>query len=357
MSYRMVGAFLIIGALAIAFAIGGRPSNVKVLGSGSSFIYPQMSVWMRELRKKAPWITLNYNPVGSGTGQQQFFSGLVDFAASDPPLSEEKWAEHKGKVIQMPIVLGAVAVVYNLPGVEELRLDGRTLALIYSGEVKYWDDPEILKLNPGVNLPHKQIVAVHRSDSSGTTNVFTYFLHKAAPEVWPMERVGKTVDWPVDSLGRGVGSKGNQGVAQTLANTPYSLGYVELSYAIQEGMKVALIRNAEGRFVRPTVEGIMQAAKNAFERMPKSPLEDFSSDMEALILAPGEGSYPITSFVHLIFWTEYDEVKVKAIRRIIEFLNTEGQEMIVEGYAPIPAEMRRVNLKAVEYLRVSSHEG
>ncbi len=357
MSYKMVGAFLIIGALAIAFAVGGRLSNVKVLGSGSSFIYPQMSVWIKELKGKAPWITLNYNPVGSGTGQQQFLSGLVDFAASDPPLNEEKWSQLRGKVIQMPIVLGAVAVVYNVPEVDELRLDGRALALIYSGEVKYWDDPVILELNPGVRFPHKPIVAVHRSDSSGTTNVFTYFLYKAAPDVWPAERVGKTVDWPVDGLGNGVGSKGNQGVAQTLASTPYSLGYVELSYAIQEGMKVALIKNADGKFVKPTVKGIMQAAKEAFKNMPKSPLDDFSRDMDALILAPGEESYPITSFVHLIFRTEYSEEKVKAIRLLIEFFNTEGQEMIVEGYAPIPVELRKTNLKALEFLRVSSHEG
>ncbi len=353
MSYKMVGATIVIAALAIALTFGGKVHRVKLLGSGSSFIYPQMSAWIPEFRKRNPWVTLNYNPTGSGTGQQQFFDGLVDFAASDPPLSKEKWESYRGKVIQMPIVLGAVAVVYNVPELESgLRLDGETLALIYRGEVSYWDDPRLVELNPGVKLPHERIVAVHRSDSSGTTQVFTTFLHLSAPHVWPESLVGKTVEWPVDSKGFGVGSKGNQGVAQTLENTPYSVGYVELSYAMERGMKMAKIRNREGEFVLPTRESVLIAAKNAFSQLPKSPLDDFSQDLRAIVYAPGKGSYPITSFVHLVFWTEYDAEKVRAVSRLIEFLNVEGQEMIVRGYAPIPAEIRKVNLKALELLRV-----
>ena len=325
-------------------------AEVSILGSGSSFIYPQMSVWIPEFTRRHPRIVLNYNPTGSGTGQKQFFSRLVDFAASDPPLTRDVWLKYRGRVIQMPVVLGAVVITYNLPSGGQLRLDGSVLAKIYRGEVRYWDDPLLRELNPGMELPHKEIVAVHRSDSSGTTNIFTFFLHKASPRDWPLDLVGKSVEWPVDSKGNGVGAKGNQGVTQVIMNTPYSLGYVELSYALENDLPMASVRNAEGRFVSPSAQSVMEAARNAFPLLPKSPLDDFSLDLDAVVYAPGEGSYPLTSFVHLILWTSYGE-KAEAIREFVRFVNTEGQEMIVEGYAPIPPELRTVNLKALGLIR------
>ncbi len=331
-------------------AAHGSDEVVSILGSGSSFIYPQMSVWMPKFVEDHPWITLNYNPTGSGTGQKQFFSKLVDFAASDPPLTRDIWLKYRGRVLQMPVVLGAVVITYNLPVEGQLRLDGRTLAKIYRGEVRYWDDPLMRELNPGMELPHREIVAVHRSDSSGTTNIFTFFLHKASPQDWPLDLVGKSVEWPVDSKGNGVGAKGNQGVTQVIMNTPYSLGYVELSYALENDLPMASVRNAEGNFIAPSAQSVMEAARNAFPLLPKNPLDDFSMDMDAIVFAPGEESYPLTSFVHLIFWTNYGE-KAEAIREFVRFVNTEGQEMIVEGYAPIPPELRSVNLKAVGLIK------
>ncbi|MDW8035380.1 MAG: phosphate ABC transporter substrate-binding protein PstS [Candidatus Korarchaeum sp.] len=190
--------------------------KVNLLGSGATFPYPQIAAWIGEFSKKYPNVTVNYNPTGSGAGQEQFFSGVVDFAASDPPISKEKWESWRGKFVQIPFVIGAVAITYNLPelGATKLKLDAEVIALIYKGEIQYWNDERIKKLNPGLNLPEKRIIAVHRSDSSGTTDVFTRFLHKAAPQAWPKELVGKSIEWPVDKKGNGVGGKGNQGVAE-----------------------------------------------------------------------------------------------------------------------------------------------
>lgn len=352
-----LGPLVFLLWVASGFAVGGighaSKGGASILGSGSTFIYPQMSIWIPEFTSKHPEITVNYNPTGSGTGQKQFFTKLVDFAASDPPVTRDRWLEYRGRILQMPVVLGGVVVTYNLPDVRsELRVNAEVLALIYRGELRYWDDPRLKELNPDVKLPHREIIAVHRSDSSGTTNIFTFFLHKAAPDAWPSDLVGKSVEWPVDSKGNGMGAKGNQGVTQVLLSIPYSLGYVEFSYALENGMPMALVENRAGNFVKPSIEAIIEAARNAFPLLPKSPLDDYSLDLDAIIYAPGEGSYPLTSFVHLLFWTDYkDASKARALRNFIQFVNTEGQELIANGYAPIPEEIRRVNLEALRLVK------
>ncbi len=327
--------------------------KVKLLGSGATFPYPQLAAWLDDFHKKHPDITISYNPIGSGAGQKQFFSRLVDFAGTDPPVTRAKWQEWNGKFVQIPYLLGGVVITYNLPELSghELKLDAETIALIFKAEIKYWDDPRISSLNPGVKLPHKKIIAVHRSDSSGTTNIFTFFLHKAAPNVWPKSLVGKTIEWPVDGAGNGLGGKGNQGVAQIILSTEYSIGYVELAYALESKMPVALIKNREGKFVRPTTETTTAAAVGALSSLPKTPLDDFSEDLNAVIFAPGENAYPLTAFTHLLFYTKYDDPdKLRAIKEFIKYVNTEGQDKIVPGYAPIPEELRKINLKALEII-------
>lgn len=337
----------------------GTPSKVSkrvnLLGSGATFPYPQLSVWITEFHKKHPGIIISYNPTGSGTGQKQFFSKLVDFAASDPPVSKNRWQEWRGKFVQMPFILGGVVVTYNVPeiGNREIKMDAETIALIYRGDIQYWDDPKITSLNPGIKFPHKRIIAVHRSDSSGTTNIFTFFLHKAAPDTWPEELVGKIIEWPVDKKGNGVGGRGNQGVAEILSSTKYSIGYVELAYALEGKMPVALVKNREGKFIKPSAETITAAAAGALSSLPDSPLGDFSNDLDAVIFAPGENSYPLASFSHLLFYTEYDEGKLEAIKEFIKYINTDGQERIAPGYAPIPKQLRELNLKALDILKKS----
>lgn len=327
--------------------------EVSLLGSGATFPYPQLAVWMDDFHRKHPDITISYNAIGSGSGQKQFFSRLVDFAGTDPPITKEMWLEWKGKFVQMPYLLGAIVITYNVPELkgQELKFDPETLALIYKAEIMYWDDPKITSLNPGVNLPHKKIIAIHRSDSSGSTEIFTFFLHKAVPNLWPENLVGKTLEWPVDKAGNGVGGKGNQGVAQILATTPYSIAYVELAYAVENNMPVAHIKNREGEFVKPIPEAISAAAKGALSSLPDTPLGDFSGDLDAVVFAPGKNSYPLASFTHLLFYTKYDDpAKLEAVKEFIKYVNTEGQSKIVSGYAPIPEELRKINLKALDII-------
>lgn len=329
------------------------PTKVNLLGSGATFPYPQIAVWIEDFSRKYPNVTINYNPTGSGTGQEQFFSRVVDFAASDPPISKEKWESQRGKFVQIPFIIGAVVMTYNLPEVSgRLKLDAETIALIYRGEIQYWNDERLKALNPGLNLPERRIIAVHRSDSSGTTDVFTRFLHKAAPSAWPKELVGKSIEWPVDKKGNGVGGKGNQGVAEVLRTTPGSIGYLELNYALEINMPTALIKNREGYFVEANETTMMSAASGASRSLPSSPDGDFSGDLDVMLFAPGRSSYPITSFSHLLFYTSYsDPAKAWAIREFIRYVNTEGQGKILRGYSPVPQEVRQLNLKALDLIK------
>lgn len=328
--------------------------KVNLLGSGATFPYPQIAVWIDDFTKLYPNVTMNYNPMGSGTGQEQFFSKVVDFAASDPPISKTKWESWKGKFVQIPFIIGAVVISYNLPGLEgaELKLDAETIALIYKGEIKYWNDERIRKLNPDLNLPQQKIIVVHRSDSSGTTEVFTRFLHKAAPQVWPKELVGKAVEWPVDKIGNGVGGKGNQGCAEILRTTPGAIAYLELNYALELNLPTALVRNKDGDFVKANENSMISAAKGALAYLPDSPDGDFSGDLDALLFAPGEDSYPIVSFSHLLFYTNYeDPAKAWAVREFIKYINTEGQKKVLRGYAAIPEEIRQLNMKSLNLIK------
>ncbi len=358
----MAGALAAIVLIAIVAALAGglfSPGNTEnseerviITGSGSSFIAPQMYAWASQVKEKYPWLIVEYESVGSGAGLSNFLQGIRDFGASDPPLPRNVWEQHQGRIVQMPVILGAVVVVYNIPGMTEpLNLTGEVLALIYKGEIQYWDDPTIARLNPSIKLPHEEIVAAHRSDSSGTTQVFTTFLRKSAPDVWPEDLVGKAIDWPVDSTGRGVGAKGNEGVTQTVKSTPYSIGYVEWSYAIDSNLPMAALQNAVGEFVLPSVETIQRAAESL--TLPNSPLGDFSSIIDSLVYPDAPGAYPVASFTFLFFWTEYPQEKVDAVKKFIEYINTEGQSggNIVTGYVPIPDEIRQFNLKALDYIK------
>lgn len=354
-------AIVLIAGAALYLSRGGwettqmAESRVVLYGSGSTFIYPLLDTWAKKFSEKYPNIRIEYNPTGSGTGQTQFMQKVVDFAASDPPLPTSRWEEARRDprgVIQMPVTLGAVVVIYNIPGLEgRLRLDGETLALIYLGEIEYWDDPRIKALNPDLNLPHEKIIAVHRSDSSGTTHVFTLFLYKASNGKWPKTLVEKAIEWPVDKTGRGLGGKGNQGVAELVQRTPYSIGYVEYSYALLAKLPWALIKNAYGNFIDATAETMMEAARNAFPKLPPDLRDDFNEAWDAVVYAPGANSYPITSFSFLIFYEVYPKEKVDAIRKFIEFVNKEGQSILVEGYIPIPENIREYNLRALNLIR------
>jgi phosphate transport system substrate-binding protein len=374
----LAGAFLVLGgsggsstqpapgatgaasssASASAGQAGGCPSSsVSLQGSGSTFVWPAMNSWSRRFHEKCPTVTVEYSGGGSGKGQKDIIERLVDFAGSDPPLARKFYEEYKGKIMQFPVVLGAVVVTYNVPELKgyQLRLDGETLAKIYLGEIRYWDDPAIKKLNPDVadRLPHREIIAVHRSDASGTTQIFTTFLYKASKGLWPRSLVGKSIEWPVDRKGRGIGQQGNPAVAQTIKATPYSLGYVEWAYALENGLPVALIRNPAGKFVAPSQETISAAfaIKN-----PPSPLDDWTSVAESFVYSNASpDAYPIAGQTFLLVWKSgYSHNKCIALKAFIRYIAGEGQDALPKGYAPLPPVLRGVAEKAAELLECGS---
>ncbi|WP_048061735.1 phosphate ABC transporter substrate-binding protein PstS [Hyperthermus butylicus] len=338
----------------------GHGHVVFVTGGGATFPYPQYYMWMLKFMEEHPRVRMTYEYLGSGAGQARFFQGTLDFAGSDPPLGHEVWEQYRGKVMQVPVLLGAVVVTYNLPelGDKTINLTGRVLALIYRGDIEYWDDPRIQELNPGVKLPHKPIIVVYRADASGTQEVFTLFLHKAAPDIWPRELVGKAPEYPVAATGRALGGLGNAGVADIVVQRPYTIGFIEWSFAIENNMPVAAIMNREGRFVKPSIESLQAVARAAAEKLPRDPRGDFSGDLDYVVYAEGEDAYPITAWTHLILWTSYsDPEKARAVAEFLRWIALKGDEYMVPGYAPPPEPLKQLLLRAAEILEESAAAG
>ncbi len=311
-----------------------------------------MEKWIDVYSTINPNIKIEYTGKGSGGGQNDFKQGLVDFACSDPPVKERLWKEleKKGKPLQFPIIVGAVVLAYNVPGVDSLRLSGKVVADMFIGEIEYWDDPTIKTLNPGLNLPHKKIIVIHRSDSSGTTSIFTNYLSLVSEEWKEKVGAGKTVEWPVDGMGRGVGGKGNPGVVAAIKSTPYSIGYTELAYVYKEKLKTVALKNKAENFVQPSEKTIKAAVAEISMNIP-SPEKGYGEDVKALLNAGGKESYPIVALSHMIIWDSYsDSAKGKAIKEFVKWVLTEGQkpENIVSGYVGLPQELTTRLVKSLE---------
>ena len=271
---------------------------------------------------------INYQSIGSGGGIRQFTEGTVDFGATDGPMSDAQISAVGGNVLHVPTVLGAVVVTYNLPelGQARLRFDGPTLADVFLGRITKWNDQSIAALNPGVRLPAKDIIVVHRSDGSGTSFIFTDFLAKVSP-TWK-EKVGSatSVQWPV-----GLGGKGNEGVTQQVKQSDGALGYVELIYAVSNKLAYADVKNAEGQFVEPSLKSVTAAAA---AELPAD------TDFRVSITNPkGAEAYPISSFTWLLIQTQpRDSTKGSQIRDFVKWmLQPEAQRMAADlHYAPLP---------------------
>jgi len=331
----------VIAASILALATTGAIAQ-NINGAGATFPYPIYSRWFSEYNHLHPDVKINYQPIGSGGGILQVTHGTVDFGASDGPMSDQQISEARIKVIHIPTVLGAVVPVYNVPGVtKDLNFSGDVIADIYLGKINKWNDSRIAKDNPGVNLPNKPILPVYRSDGSGTTYIFTDYLSKVSPD-WA-SRVGKntSVKWPT-----GIGQKGNPGVAGMVRESPYSFGYVELIYAVQNKIPYGTVRNASGKFLKATTEGVTAAAAAAAKSMP--------ADYRVSITnAPGATSYPISSFTWLLIPTHIaDQAKAKAISGFLNWMLDHGEAEATElTYAPLPKQVQVMVHKTISQLK------
>jgi phosphate transport system substrate-binding protein len=325
----MVGRALLT-ALA-TLTLTGAATAQTLTGAGATFPNPIYTKWFDAYNKKTG-VQINYQSIGSGGGIRQFTEGTVDFGATDGPMNESQIAAVNANVLHVPTVMGAVVVTYNLPGLGDARLkfDGDALVDIFMGRLTRWNDKRLAALNPGVKLPDLDIIVVHRSDGSGTSYIFTDYLNKFSRE-WK-DKVGyaTSVNWPV-----GLGGKGNEGVTQQVKQTEGAIGYVELIYALANGLGYGEIKNAAGKFVTPSLASVTSAAASA--RLAKD--TDFRV---SITNAPGAEAYPIASFTWLLVQKDAkDAAKARIVKDFLTWMiSPDAQKMASElNYAPLPAEV------------------
>src|SRR5215471_10346315 len=312
-----------------AFVLAAAPATaqkVQIDGAGATFPFPIYSKWFSEYNKLHPDVEVNYQSIGSGGGIRQLTQQTVFFGATDGPMNEEQLKGAPGPILHLPTVLGGVVPIYNIPGVtSELKFSGPVLADIILGKITKWNDPAIVAINKGVNIPSTDIVVAHRSDGSGTTYIFVDYLSKVSPDFKQKVGVATSVNWPV-----GVGGKGNEGVSGLVKQTPGAIGYVELIYALQNKIEFGSVQNAAGEFVRCSIESVTAAAASAASSMPK----DFRV---SITNSPGKGVYPISSFTWLLFYEEpKDKQRAKIMADFTKWALTEGQKYCKDlGYAPL----------------------
>jgi phosphate transport system substrate-binding protein len=313
---RAFGALLLASACSVVFA-------QNITGAGATFPYPIYSKWFSEYSAANSGVKINYQSVGSGAGIRQVTSGTVDFGAADVPMTNEQLASSKIKIVHIPTVLGAVVPIFNVKGVNDLKIGPEVLADIYSGKISSWNDARLAKDNPGVNLPNEPIFIVHRAEASGTTFIFTDYLSKVSPD-W----TGKSAaapNWPV-----GIGAKGNEGVAAMVRQVEGAIGYVELIYALQNKINFAWVKNASGVWLKASTEGVSAAAAGA--KIP--------ADYRVSITnAPGKDAYPISSFTWLLIPNPpKDASNGKVIKDFLNWMLDKGEsETTALYYAPLPA--------------------
>jgi phosphate transport system substrate-binding protein len=350
-----VGVLASCALLAVTLAACGKSSSTSstastssssatISGAGSTFAAPVYQQWGSGISG----LTVNYNPVGSGAGITALEGKTVDFGASDPPLKPADFAtlEKVGPVQQIPMFLGAITVSYNLPGVKTgLKLDGPTIAEIFLGKIKTWNDPAIAGLNPGVSLPSTPITVIHRSDSSGTTSGFTGFLASVSPEWKSKVGEGKTVPWPT-----GTGAKGNAGVAGAVQQTTGSVGYVEQSYALEHKFTYASVKNKAGNYVEPTLASTSAAAEGV----------EVPANLGIKIKNPAAPTaYPITSQTFVVVYKDMckagvpgGESAAKGVVKFLEYGLGSGQSILSQAdYAALPAAILTKSKEAVTALQ------
>lgn len=333
---------LALTAVSLLAAGVGVASAQQITGAGASFPAPIYQKWFGDYHGMHSDVQINYQSIGSGAGIQQLTSGTVDFGASDMPMTDDQISKLKVKALHFPTVLGAVVPTYNIPGItQDLKFTGETLAGIFLGTIKKWNDPALAKDNPGVKFPNEDIVVVHRSDGSGTSFVWTDYLSKVSPQWKSKVGANTSVSWPV-----GLGGKNNDGVAGTVKQTPNSIGYVELIYAVQNKMPYGSVKNTAGEFVKADFTSVSEAAASVAKSMP----EDFRV---SITNAPGKKAYPISSFTYLLIPTQFSDAnKAKAIKAFLQWMLTDGQKSAPTlQYAPLPKDVVAKETKQIALVK------
>jgi phosphate transport system permease protein/phosphate transport system substrate-binding protein len=348
----------LIGGMLLAAAIMPSAIHVKVYaqgqitinGAGATFPFPLIDTWRVAYKSIKPNVNINYQSIGSGGGVKQFSEKTVDFGASDAPLSKSEQTRAPGAV-HIPETIGTVVAAYNIPGIPNkgLRLTGPILAEIFLGKITKWNDPKIQTLNPGMPLPNKDIIVVHRSDGSGTTYVWTEYLSNVSAAWNKQIGKGKSVQWPT-----GIGGPGNEGVANAIRGSPNTIGYIELAYALTTKMPYAYLQNQVGNFIEPTLDSSRAAIAATAATLPKG---DASWEHVSAINARGVNSYPVTSFSYLLLFKElstnpgFNEQKAKALVDFISWAITNGQQSAAGlSYVPLPNEVVKLNQETLKSL-------
>ena len=330
--------YLVFALLMLAISVSAQ---TKLNGAGATFPYPIYSKWFSQYHDQHPDIEINYQSIGSGGGIRQVTAGTVDFGASDGPMTDEQLAAAKFKILHLPTVLGSVVPAYNIPGFKgELKFTPDVIAGIYLGKITSWNDPAIAKANSGVSLPNQSIIVVHRSDGSGTTYIFTDYLSKVSSEWQAQVGKGTSVNWP-----KGLGAKGNEGVAGMIRQMDGAFGYVELIYALQNNITFGSVKNAAGNFVKASLDSTTAAAAS-MKAMPA----DFRV---SITNAPGKDSYPIASFTWLLVPADWkDKNKQKVFVDFLNWMLDQGQNLSAQlNYAPLPDAVKQKEREAIKTIR------
>ena len=322
-----------LAALALAVAVAQPARAQQLTGAGATFPYPIYSKWFDVYHEKTG-VAINYQSIGSGAGIQQVKSGTVDFGASDAAISDAALKDMPRRVVHVPTVGGAVVLAYNLPGFEgRVQLTPELVAGIYLGDITTWNDKRIAAANPGLTMPAAPILAVHRSDGSGTTNIFTLYLSAISSRWKDLAGAATSVSWP-----SGVGGKGNEGVSGVVKQTPGAIGYVELAYAKQNQFPIALVRNKSGKYVEPSAASVTAAMAGAAAQLAK--------DVRTPIVnSPAPDAYPISGLTFLIVYQDAkDSARGLALARFLDWAIHDGQQYAdALDYARLPEAIVKVN--------------
>ena len=349
----LLSAFLI--GVFMPFGNSTAQQRIELNGAGATFPFPLIDTWRVEYQKIKPEVNINYQSIGSGGGVKQFTEKIVDFGATDAPLTFLEMEKAPGAV-HIPETIGSIVVSYNIPEVPDkgLKLTGSILADIYLGKITKWNDPQIQKLNPDLFLPAQTIIVSHRSDGSGTTFVWTDYLSKVSTEWKAQVGRGKSVQWPT-----GIGAPGNEGVASTIKSTPYAIGYIELSYALTTGMTYAYLENQEGNFIEPSIDSVRAAVASSANLLPRG---DELWEQVSTTEAPGKDSYPISSFSYLLLYKELstnpriDSMdKARALVDFVSWAITDGQQFADDlAYVALPDDVVILNQETLRSLTYKS---